>query len=328
MTTVSPRLGALARHHPWVVFCCRRAVRLTVSLCVVVTASFAMIRLVPGDPVRAALGVDAPPDLVAAKRRQLGLDHGLPEQYRQYLRQLAHGDLGVSLVTGEPVADLVRARLPATLLLAVLAFACVLVVALPGGLLAALWTRGGRRPRSELAFTATTAVLAGTPDFVLAAGLTAGLAVALRLFPVAGDIGPQSYVLPVLALAVAPTAVLLRIVRVETLKVLATDQLRAARAKRLPARTLWLRHVAPHTLTASLTLAGNLLPALIAGTVLVEKVFAWPGIGSAMAQSVAAQDYAVVEASVLVLGSAVLVVNFLVDLALALLDPRSVIRRT
>ncbi|SCF73217.1 peptide/nickel transport system permease protein [Streptomyces sp. Ncost-T10-10d] len=238
------------------------------------------------------------------------------------------GDLGVSLVTGEPVADLVRARLPATLLLAVLAFACVLVVALPGGLLAAVWTRGGRRPRAELAFTATTSAMAGMPDFVLAAGLTAGLAVALRIFPVAGDLGPQSYVLPVLALALAPTAVLLRIVRVETLKVLATDYLRAARAKRLPAVPLYLRHVAPNTLTASLTLAGNLLPALIAGTVLVEKVFAWPGIGSAMAQSVAAQDYAVVEASVLVLGSAVLVVNFLVDLALALLDPRSVIRKT
>lgn len=133
MTTVSARLGALARCHPWVVFCCWRAVRLAVSLFVVVTASFAMIRLVPGDPVRAALGVDAPPDLVAAKRHELGLDHGLLAQYRQYLRHLAHGDLGVSLVTGEPVADLVRARLPATLLLAVLAFACVLVVALPGG---------------------------------------------------------------------------------------------------------------------------------------------------------------------------------------------------
>ncbi|WP_251092390.1 ABC transporter permease [Streptomyces sp. Caat 7-52] len=327
MTTVSARLGALARRHPWAVFCGRRAVRLTVSLFVVVTASFAMIRLVPGDPVRAALGVDAPPDLVAAKRHELGLDRGLPDQYRQYLRHLTHGDLGVSLVTGEPVADLIRARLPATLLLAVLAFVCVLAVALPGGLLAAVWTRGGRRPRAELAFTATTSVMAGVPDFVLAAGLTAQLAVALRLFPVAGGLGPRSYVLPVLALAFAPAAVLLRIVRVETLKVLASDHVRAARAKRLPAVPLHLRHVVPNTLTASLTLAGNLLPALIAGTVLVEKVFAWPGIGSAMAQSVAAQDHAVVEASVLVLGSAVLVVNFLVDLALALLDPRSVIRK-
>ncbi|MFJ1656152.1 ABC transporter permease [Streptomyces sp. NPDC088337] len=328
MVTMSVRLGALARHHPWVVFCCRRSARLIVSLFLVVTGSFAMIRLIPGDPVRAALGVDAAPDLVAAKRHELGLDHDVLTQYRQYLRHLVHGDLGVSLVTGEPVADLVGARLPATLLLAVLAFACVLVVALPGGLIAAVLTRGGRRPRTELTFTTATSIAAGMPDFVLAAGLTAGLAVALRLFPVAGDLGPQSYVLPVLALALAPNAVLLRIVRVETLKVLDEDYLRAARAKRLPAVALHLRHVAPNTLTASLTVAGNLLPALIAGTVLVEKVFAWPGIGSAMAQSVAAQDYAVVEATVLVLGAAVLAVNFLVDLALALLDPRSVIRKT
>ncbi|GGN33986.1 ABC transporter permease [Streptomyces fuscichromogenes] len=328
MTTVSARPGAPARYHPWVVFCCRRAARLVVSLFVVVTASFAMIRLIPGDPVRAALGVDAPPDLVAAERHELGLDRSLPEQYVQYLPRLAHGDLGVSLVTGEPVAELVRARLPATLLLAVLAFGCVLVVALPGGVLAAVWTRGGRRPRTELVFTATTSVLAGVPDFVLAAGLTAGLAVALRILPAAGDLGSRSYVLPVLALALAPTAVLLRIVRVETLKVLATDYVRAARAKRLPAVRFHVCHVAPNALTASLTFAGNLLPALIAGTVLVEKVFAWPGIGSAMAQSVVAQDYAVVEASVLVLGSSVLLVNFLVDLALALLDPRSVIRKT
>ncbi|MDT0614134.1 ABC transporter permease [Streptomyces lancefieldiae] len=328
MTTVSARFGARPRVHPWVVFCGRRAVLLVVSLFVVVTASFAMIRLIPGDPVRAALGVDAPADLVAAKRHELGLDRSLPQQYWDHLPRLARGDLGVSLVSGEPVADLVGARLPATLLLAGLAFVCVLVVALPGGLLAAVWTRGGRRPRTELAFTATTSVLAGVPGFVLATGLTAGLSVALPLFPVAGDLGPRSWVLPVLALAPAPTAVLLRIVRVETLEVLATDYVRTARAKRLSAVRLHLCHVAPNALTASLTYAGNLLPALIAGTVLVEKVFAWPGIGSAMAQSVAAQDYAVVEASVLVLGSSVLVVNFLVDLALALLDPRSVIRKT
>ncbi|MFI1019687.1 ABC transporter permease [Streptomyces olivaceus] len=328
MPTLSARFGDLARRHPWAVFCGRRAVRLAVLLLLVVTASFAMIRLVPGDPVRAALGVDAPPDLVAAKRRELGLDRELTAQYWWYLRRLAHGDLGVSLVTGEPVAELIRSRLPATLRLAVLAFACVLTVAIPGGMLAGVLTRGGRRPRTELTLTATTSVVAGVPDFVLAAGLTAGLAVGLRAFPVAGDLGPQSYVLPVLALALAPTAVLLRIVRVETLRVLTADHVRAARAKRLPAATLYLRHVAPNALTASLTIAGTLLPALIAGTVLVEKVFAWPGIGSAMAQSVVAQDYAVVEASVLVLGSAVLVANFLVDLALALLDPRSVIRET
>ncbi|GAA2239281.1 ABC transporter permease [Kitasatospora cystarginea] len=326
MSDMTARLAVLARRHPWSTFCCRRAVRLTVSLCAVLTGSFAMIHLIPGDPVRAALGIDAAPGLVAARRHQLGLDQPLVAQFRHYLSGLAHGDLGVSLVTGLPVAELLRTRLPATLEIAALAFLCTVLVAFPAGLLAAIRTRDGRHPRSELVFTAATAALTGLPDFVLAAGLTAGLAVGLELFPIAGGTGARSLVLPVLALALAPTAVLARIVRVEALKVLAEDYVRTARAKRLPAVVLYLRHVAPNMLVGSLTIAGNLLPALIAGTVLVEKVFAWPGVGSALAQSVVAHDYPVVQAMALVLGTVVLVANFLVDLLLGLLDPRSTIR--
>ncbi|GAA2829066.1 ABC transporter permease [Kitasatospora sp. CM 4170] len=314
--------------HPWTAFLGRRAARLLVSLGVVLTASFAMIRLVPGDPVRAALGVDAAPALVAARRHRLGLDAPFLAQYRQYLGGLLHGDLGTSLVTDTPVAELVRTRLPATLEIAGLAFAVTLAVALPCGLLAAVRTRDGRHPRTELAFTAVTAGLAGVPDFVLAAGLTALLAVGLQLLPVAGATGAESFVLPVLALSLAPTAVLARIVRAEALKVLDEDYLRTARAKRLSPARRYLRHAAPNMATASLTVAGSLLPAMIAGTVLVEKVFAWPGIGSAMAQSVVAQDYPVVQAMVLILGTTVLLAGLLVDVLLALLDPRSTIRET
>ncbi|WP_328460134.1 ABC transporter permease [Streptomyces sp. NBC_00448] len=312
--------------HPWAAFLGRRTLRLLVSLAVVLTASFSMIRLVPGDPVRAALGVDAAPDLVAARRHTLGLDAPFLSQYRHYLCGLLHGDLGTSLVTGTPVAELVRTRLPATLEIAGLAFLTTLAVALPGGLLAAVRTRDGRRPRTDLAFTAVTAGVAAVPDFVLAAGLTALLAVGLRLFPVAGAAGVESFVLPVLALSLAPTAILLRIVRVEALKVLNEDYLRTARSKRLSPARCYLRHAAPNTATAALTVAGSLLPALIAGTVLVEKVFAWPGIGSAMAQSVIAQDYPVVQAMVLVLGTTLLLAGLVVDVLLAVLDPRSAIR--
>lgn len=311
--------------HPWTAFLGRRTARSLLSLGVVVTASFAMIRLIPGDPVRAALGVDAPPALVAARRHRLGLDAPFPSQYRDYLEGLVHGDLGTSLVTGAPVAELVRTRLPATLAIAGLAFLVTLAVALPCGLLAAVRTRDGRHPRSELAFTAVTAGLAGVPDFLLATGLTALLAVGLRLLPVAGAAGVGSFVLPVLALSLAPTAVLVRIVRAEALKVLSEDYMRTARSKRLSPARRYLRHAAPNTATAALTVAGSLLPALIAGTVLVEKVFAWPGIGSAMAQSVVTQDYPVVQAMVLVLGTTVLLAGLLVDVLLALLDPRSAI---
>ncbi|RPK36223.1 ABC transporter permease [Streptomyces sp. NBC_01260] len=312
--------------HPWTVFLGRRTLRLILSLGFVLTASFAMIRLVPGDPVRAALGVDAAPDLVAARRHALGLDAPFLTQYWHYLGGLLHGDLGTSLVTGTSVAEMIRTRLPSTLGIAGLAFVVTLVVALPGGLLAAVRTRDGRRPRTELAFTAVTAGLAGVPDFVLAAGLTALLAVGLQLLPVAGAAGVGSFVLPVLALSLAPTAVLLRIVRVEALKVLNEDYLRTARSKRLSPARRYLRHAAPNTATAALTVAGSLLPALIAGTVLVEKVFAWPGIGSAMAQSAVAQDFPVVQAMVLVLGTTVLLAGLLVDVLLAVLDPRSAIR--
>ncbi|MFJ3711373.1 ABC transporter permease [Streptomyces sp. NPDC090053] len=312
--------------HPWTVFLGRRSLRLFLSLGVVVTASFVMIRLIPGDPVRAALGVDAAPDLVAARRHALGLDAPFLSQYRHYLGNLLHGDLGTSLVTGAPVAELVRTRLPTTLEIAGLAFLVTLAVALPVGLLAAVRTRDGRRPRTELVFIAVTAGLAGVPDFVLAAGLTALLAVGLQLLPVAGAAGVESFVLPVLALSLAPTAVLLRIVRVAALKVLNEDYLRTARSKRLSSARRCLRHAAPNMAPAVLTVAGSLLPALIAGTVLVEKVFAWPGIGSAMAQSVVAQDYPVVQAMVLVLGTAVLLAGLLVDVLLAVLDPRSAIR--
>ncbi|WP_037908353.1 ABC transporter permease [Actinacidiphila yeochonensis] len=320
MTDVPAGRGRCRR---WTAFLARRLTRCALSLLLVAAGAFAMVRLVPGDPVRAALGVDAPPALVAARRHELGLDQPFAAQCRQYLRAVLHGDLGTSLVTGQPVTELVVTRLPATLGLAGLAFAVVLAVAVPAGLLAAVRTRDGRRPRADLAFTTTASVLAGVPDFVLAAGLTAALAVGLPLFPVAGGTGATAYVLPVTALALTPCAMLTRVVRVEALKVLSEDYMRTARAKRLPALTLYTRHALPNMLTASLAVAGNLLPALIAGTALVEKVFAWPGLGSAIAQSVVAQDYPVVQATVLVLGTAVLAANLLVDVALAALDPRS-----
>ncbi|MEU9986846.1 ABC transporter permease [Streptomyces sp. NPDC048045] len=320
--------GRARGEHRWAAFLVRRAARGALSLVLVAVGAFAMIRLVPGDPVRAALGADAPPALVAARRHQLGLDRPLLVQFGHYVGDALHGDLGTSLVTGEPVAELVTTRLPATLCLAGLAFAAVVTAAVPLGLLAAVRTRDGRRPRAELVFTTTASALAGVPDFVLAAGLTSALAIGLPWFPVAGGTGPAAYVLPVTALALAPAAMLTRIVRVEALKVLSQDYLRTARAKRLPARVLYLRHALPNMLTASLAVAGNLLPALVAGTALVEKVFAWPGLGSAIAQSVVAQDYPVVQATVLVLGTAVLTANLLVDLALAVLDPRSTLRES
>ncbi|SDY09027.1 peptide/nickel transport system permease protein [Amycolatopsis xylanica] len=310
----------------WPGFTARRVGRFAVSLWVLATAAFAMIHLVPGDPVRASLGMGAPAELIRARRAALGLDDPLWLQYVHYLRGLFTGEFGTSMASGQPVADVIGDRLPATLQLSVLAFALVVVVAVPLGVLFAVLTRGGRRRGGELAFTSVSVVLAAIPEFLLAVGLVAVLAVGFGWFPVAGSADAASYVLPVLALAIAPAAVLSRIVRVEVLSVLDNDFVRTARAKRLPAWKVYAHHALPNALTASLTLGGLMLTGMVAGTVLVENVFAWPGLGSTIVASIVGKDYPLVQGIVLVYGAGVLLVNLLVDVLLAVLDPRSTIR--
>ncbi|MDX3658765.1 ABC transporter permease [Streptomyces sp. ID05-26A] len=310
----------------WAPFARRRALRFLTSLWVLVTAAFLMIHLIPGDPVRESLGLAAPPDLVAARRAALGLDDPLPVQYWHYLSGLFRGEFGTSLISGTPVASLISDRLPATVHLAVLAFLVVVVVAVPVGVGMAVLTKGGRRRGGELAFTSSSVVLAAIPEFLLAVGLVSLFAVQLGLFPVAGNDASGSWVLPVLALAIGPAAVLARIVRVELLSVLGNDYVRTARAKRLPARLVYVRHALPNAVTATLTLGGMMLAALVAGTVLVENVFAWPGLGSTIVGSIQQKDYPAVQGIVLVYGAGVLLVNLVVDVVLAMLDPRSTIR--
>ncbi|KOV86795.1 peptide ABC transporter permease [Nocardia sp. NRRL S-836] len=300
--------------------------RFATSLWALVTAAFLMIHLIPGDPVREALGMTALPEVVAARREALGLDDPLPVQYWNYLRDLVSGDFGTSLVSGTPVADLIGDRLPATVQLALLAFLVVVVVAVPVGVVMAVLTKGGRRRGGELGFTSASVVIAAIPEFLLAVALVSLFAVTLGWFPVAGNDAAGSWVLPVLALALGPAAVLARMVRVELLSVLGNDFVRTARAKRLPARLVYLRHALPNALTATLTLGAMILAALVAGTVLVENVFAWPGLGSTIVGSIQQKDYPAVQGIVLVYGTGVLLVNLAVDVVLALLDPRSTIR--
>jgi peptide/nickel transport system permease protein len=307
-------------------FALRRTGRLLVSVWVLLTAAFLMIHLIPGDPVRAALGATAPMSVVEARRAALGLNDPLWQQYVHYLRELFAGRLGTSMTSGLPVSDVIGDRLPATLQLALLAFGAAVVVSIPVGLVMAVATRGGRRRPAELAFTSGSVVLGAIPEFLVAVGLVYLFSVQLGWAPVAGRSGPDSFVLPVLALAIGPAAVLARIVRVESLAVLQADYIRTARAKRLPRWRVYLRHALPNALTATITLGGLLLAALVAGTVLVENVFAWPGLGSAIVSSILAKDYPLVSGIVLVYGVGVLLVNLIVDITLAVLDPRSTIR--
>ncbi|MFK0240816.1 ABC transporter permease [Microbacterium sp. NPDC090281] len=312
--------------NPWVSFLVRRGGQFVLSVWVLVTAAFLMIHLVPGDPVRAALGLNAPAELVEARRAALGLDQPLIVQYFRYIGGLFTGDMGTSMITSQPVSEIIATRLPATLQLALLAVVLVLLVAVPLGVTMAVATRGGRRRGLELAFATGSVILAAIPEFLLAVGLVYVFAVSLGWFPVAGNTAPLSLVLPVLALAVGPIAVFSRIIRVEVLSVIGQDFIRTARAKRLAPHRIYSRHALPNAMTATLTLTGLLLTGMVAGTVLVENVFAWPGLGTMIVQSILTKDYSVVQGIVLVYGVGVLVVNLVIDVILALLDPRSTIR--
>ena len=330
MTIASAEVRPLAGlgDNAWLRFAVRRLRRLVVSVWVLVTAAFAMIHLIPGDPVRAALGLTAPQSLVNQRRVALGLDDPLWLQYVHYLRNLFEGNMGTSITSGLPVSHIISQHLPATVELAVYAFAVSVVISVPLGTVIAVVTRGGRGRAIELTFTSVSVVLAAIPGFLLAVGLVYVFSVRLNWAPVAGQSGFGSYILPVLSLALGPAFILARVLRVEMLAVLQADYIRTARAKRLPASLVYLRHALPNALTATITLSGLLLSALVAGTVLVENVFAWPGLGSTIVQSILAKDYPVVQGIVLVYGIGVLLVNLVVDVALALIDPRSTIRES
>ncbi len=317
-----------ARRNPWLGFLARRLARFAVSLVLLLTASFAMVHALPGDPVRDALGENAPAKAVAIQREKLGLNEPLPQQYVDYVGDVVSGDLGTSLVSGTPVSEIFSQRLPATIELALVAFGVVLVVAIPLGIVIGIGTRDGGGRKLHFGFAASTGVMLSVPEYVLGVALVFLFAVTWQVFPVAGQEGPESFVLPVIALSIGPIAYLARIVRAETQRVLGEEYILTARSKRLPARRLYLRHALPNILTATLTVSGLILATLLAGTVLVETVFAWPGIGTELVQSVLATDFPVVQAVALFFGSAVLLINLVVDIAIAVVDPRSTIRES
>lgn len=301
-------------------------VRLVGTLWLLVTLSFAVLHLIPGDPVRAALGTRATQELVDARRAELGLDLPLWDQYWRFISGLVSGDLGVSLTTQLPVADIVAQRFGYTVWLGLGAFALASTGALLIGSVMAMLTRTGRRRRTEAAFSAVTGFIGSVPEFLLGVGLVFVFAVTLGWLPVGGSTGPAAFVLPVFAMALGPMAALARIVRVEMRNALGSDYMRTVRAKHLPFALVYIRHVLPNMLTATLSISGMLLAAMITGSVLIERIFAWPGMGTAVVNAILAKDYPVVQVIVVVLGVMVLGANLLVDIALAALDPRSAIK--
>ncbi|HLH69727.1 MAG TPA: ABC transporter permease [Candidatus Dormibacteraeota bacterium] len=307
----------------WMGFLGRRLLGLVVVLAFLLLATFAMVRLIPGDPAVVVLGQNGTPEQYRQIDHLLGVDRPWPQQLAEYVVRALHGDFGTSFATKQPVGDLIRERIGPTAELAGLALAVVLLLSVPLGMVAAHLTASGRRPRLEVAWTTLTAVLGTMPQYLLATLLIFLFALQLRLLPVAGGRGWQALVLPVASLSLGPTLALARIVRLQVLDALAQDYVRTAESKRLPLLTIYVRHVLPNVLTTALTVGGLLFSSLIAGTIFIEQIFVRVGMGSSLIGAIQAHDYPVIQADVLVLGMTVVVVNTIVDILLGVFDPRT-----
>jgi peptide/nickel transport system permease protein len=304
----------------------RRIVQLVPVLVIVSAVVFFVFRIIPGDMAVMRLGQNADPQSITAMRKLLGLDRPLYVQYVEWVGNAAHGDLGVSYINEQSVTSLVLQTFPATLELAVLGMLLALVLSVPMGILAAL------RRGSWLDHVARVLALVGfcMPRYWLAVLLIALLAVQVGWLPPAGyaDLSADPVdnlrhaALPVLSLGLTIAAVQMRFLRASLLDVLGQDYVRTARAKGLAPRTVSLRHALKNALIPFVTVVGLELGSLMGGLVVVEQIFSWPGIGWLMINSITQRDYAVVQGSVLLIATGVVVINLVVDVLYGYLDPR------
>jgi peptide/nickel transport system permease protein len=307
----------------------RRLVHLVPVLLLVSAIVFFVFHVIPGDAAVVLLGgggekID--PEALAALRRKMGLDQPLYVQYLIWLANAVRGDLGTSYINQQSVLSLLLEKLPATLELGLLGMLLSLVISIPVGILSALW-RG-----SWLDQIARLLALLGfcMPRYWLAVLLIMVLAVQAGWFPPAGYVDPREdlaanlyhVTLPVLSVAVTMAAVQMRFLRSSLLDVIGQDYIRTARAKGLRHRVVVLRHALKNALIPFITVVGLGLGHMLGGMVIIEQIFSWPGVGWLMIQSIAQRDYAVVQGAVLLTTVGFVVVNLLVDIAYAYLDPR------
>ncbi len=284
----------------------------------VVSIVFLLIHLVPGDPVEIMLGESASAVDREALRVALGLNQPFSVQYLDYLHRLLQLDLGTSIHQRQPVFDLLLERLPATGLLTLAALLVSVSLALPLGIVAAI----RRNTAWDSAAMSFSLLGVSIPNFWLGPLLILLFSLWLGWFPVSGQGGVAAVVLPALTLGTGLAAVLSRMVRSSMLEVLHEDYLRTARAKGMPPLRVILHHALRNALLPVITLLGLQLGALLAGAVITETVFSWPGVGLLTIESIQSRDYPVVQACVLLISVTYVVVNLLTDLAYAWIDPR------
>jgi peptide/nickel transport system permease protein len=303
--------------------------RLVLSIPILLLVSimvFGLIHLIPGDPARVILGQEATPEAIAGLRHELGLDRPLVVQYLTWLGNVLRGDLGRSLADRTPVLDQIKLRLPVTLELTLGTFIVALLIALPAGILSA--TRRG----SVVDYSSTLLALGGLsiPSFWLAIMFILFFAVRLHWFPASGYVpfteDPRAnlaaMIMPMVATGIRESAALTRMLRSGMLEVLNADYVRTARSKGLSEWLVVIRHALRNALVPVVTSAGLLVAGLLGGLVITETIFAIPGFGRLIVEAIYQRDFVTVQGAVLVSALLVVVINLVVDLIYALIDPR------
>lgn len=303
-----------------------RCASLVISLIVASMVIFLIIEIVPGDPAAFMLGLNAQPEAVEALRVQLGLNASAPERYSAWVSGMLQGDFGTSYTYRAPVSDLIADRIWVSLPLAVYALVLSTLIAFPAGIFAAS-RRGGA---GDTAIMGATQLGVAIPNFWFAMILVLIFAINLRWFSAGGFVGwdkgfwpgLKSLTLPAIALALPQAAILARVMRSSLLDMLGEDFIRTARAKGLSKRQALWRHAVRNALIPVLTILGLQFSFLLAGGIVIEQVFFLPGLGRLIFQAISARDLIVVEGVVMLLVFSVIIVNFLVDLTYAAVDPR------
>ncbi len=284
----------------------------------VVSIVFLLIHLVPGDPIQQMLGEGARPADIAALRHAYGLDLPLSAQYTHYWRGVLHGDLGRSLRLNDSVVHLVLVRYPYTVALTAAALALALALAIPAGVGAAL--ERGRWQDTVLGFVSLLGL--SFPGFALGPILILLVSIRLGWLPVSGAAGPEYLVLPAVTMGSALAAILTRMVRTTMLEELGQDYIRTARAKGLPERVVVYRHALRNALIPIITLVGLQFGALLAGAIVTETIFSWPGLGRLTVSAISSRDYALVQGCILAIGLTYVLVNLLTDVLYVVVNPR------
>ncbi|WHP16860.1 ABC transporter permease [Cellulomonas sp. ES6] len=307
-------------------FLARRVLHSAVVLLGVMVVVFALVHLVPGDPVRIALGTRYTEESYQALRAASGLDRPLLEQFVSYVGHALTGDLGVSFRSGEPVTTTLLQRLPATVSLAVVGLLVALAISLPAG----IWSGLHEGRLSDAVVRVTSQAGVSVPDFWLGQMLILVVAMTLGLLPTSGYVAlsqdpagwARHVLLPGLTVGLVAAAIMTRYIRTAVLEVAHAGHVRTARSKGLPPRVVTGRHVVRNAMIPILTITGIQLATILGGVIVVEVVFAWPGLGRLVFDAVAARDYALVQGAVLLIAVLFLVVNLVVDVLYSVVDPR------